>query len=188
MSSSPTPNNSRSTASVPLHGAAVTAILKLLNHQGLMTVATNSPEGQPHISTLGYDNDGLNLYFMTARDSEKRRNLLADSRLSVAIRGRAEEGEAVGLSIEGRAQEVQSPDELKALEARIKARTPDQAPFAPAHEDAVVFKLAPHRIKAVAVIEGHSRTVSFSIGKADLADEALDRAKPYAPSAIARLF
>lgn len=170
--------------SIPLHGGAVAAILKLLDGQGLMSLATNSPEGQPHVSTVGYVNDGLNLYFTTASDSEKRRNLVADSRAGVAIRGHAEEGEAVGLSIEGRARAVESAEDLAALEARIAARNPGQAPFAPGQGEAVVFKLVPHRIKAVAVVEGQSQAVDFVIGEAELAGATVT----YEPSAIARLF
>ena len=62
----------------PIHGAAVAAILKLLNGQHLMTLACNRSDGRPQASTLGYLNDGLNLYFVTARDSEKLRNITAD--------------------------------------------------------------------------------------------------------------
>lgn len=169
---------------VPLHGGAVAAILKLLNHQTLMTLATNSPDGQPHISTLGYANDGLNIYFVTARDSEKRGNLLADSRAAVAVRGRAEEGEAIGISVEGRVQAVENQAEIETLYRQIQTRTPDQAPFAPGHQDAVVFKLVPHAIKAVAVVDGHSRAQTFTIGDV----EAATRGLAYEPSAIARLF
>lgn len=173
---------------VPLHGGAVAAILKLLNHQVLMTLATNDPDGQPHISTLGYANDGLNIYFVTARDSEKRANLLADPRASVAIRGRAEEGEAIGISVEGRAVTITNAEEISALNAMIQARTPDQAPFAPEHDDAVVFKLVPHMIKAVAVVEGHSRAQAFTIGDAEAATQGLAPGLGYEPSAVARLF
>ena len=169
---------------IPLHGGAVAAILKLLNHQTLMTLASLSPEGRPHASTLGYANDGLNLYFATSRASEKYRNLTSDSRVAVAIRGRAEEGEAIGVSIEGRAHPVEDAAELKTLYQQIQARNPDQSPFAPGDQDAVVFKLVPHTIKAVAVIESHSRAQVFSIGDVDAA--TLDA--PYEPSAVARLF
>lgn len=169
---------------IPLHGGAVAAILKLLDSQTLMTLGTNSPEGQPHLSTLGYANDGLNLYFITARGSEKRRNILADPRVAVAIRGRAEEGEAVGLSIEGRAAAVEDPAEIAALEARVEARTPQQAPFAPCSDDVVVVKVVPQILKAVAVVDGRSQAQTFSIGDPDRAIEGVS----YSPSAVARLF
>ena len=63
---------------IPIHGAAVAAVLKLLDGQRLMTLASNRADGRPQASTLGYLNDGLNLYFVTARDSEKLRNITAD--------------------------------------------------------------------------------------------------------------
>lgn len=169
---------------VPIHGGAVAAILKLMDGQALMTLASNRPDGRPHASTLGYVNDGLNLYFVTSRGSEKRRNILADPRVSVVIRGRAEEGEAVGLSIDGQAHEVQDTENLAALQQRVHQRSPDQAPWAPQNEDVVVIKVIPELIKAVAVINGRSRTQAFSLGDVDPVSPPLG----YEPSAIARLF
>jgi nitroimidazol reductase NimA-like FMN-containing flavoprotein (pyridoxamine 5'-phosphate oxidase superfamily) len=94
----------------PIHGGAVAAILKLLDSQKLMTLAVNRADGRPQAATLGYLNDGLNLYFVTARDSEKLKNMTADPRVGVAVRGVGEEGEAVGVSIDGRAEEVTDGD------------------------------------------------------------------------------
>ncbi|MGH7019252.1 MAG: pyridoxamine 5'-phosphate oxidase family protein [Brevundimonas sp.] len=169
---------------IPIHGAAVAAILKLMDGQRLMTLASNRADGRPQASTLGYLNDGLNLYFVTARDSEKLRNLTADPRVGVAIRGAAGEGEAVGLSIDGRAEEVTDGAEVQRLNDLIIARSPDISPYAPGGDSVAVVKVIPEQVEAVAVIDGRSRAQTFSIGDPDRVVHGVS----YEPSAVARLF
>ena len=168
----------------PIHGAAVAAILKLLNRQHLMTLACNRADGRPQASTLGYLNDGLNLYFVTARDSEKLHNIIADPRVGVAIRGVAGEGEAVGVSIDGRAEEVTDGDEVQRLNDLIIARSPDVSPYAPGGDAVAVVKVIPELVEAVAVVDGRSRAQTFSSGDPDHVAHGVS----YEPSAVARLF
>lgn len=168
----------------PIHGGAVAAVLKLVSSKNLMTLAVNRPDGRPHAATLGYMNDGLNLYFITAKDSEKLSNILADPRVGVAIRGRAEEGEAVGVSIDARAAVVSDASEIQRIFKLIMERAPHIAPWAPGEGEVVVVKVIPETIEAVAVLQGRSRTQVYSIGDPQEAVEGVS----YEPSAVARLF
>ncbi|MGI4819413.1 MAG: pyridoxamine 5'-phosphate oxidase family protein [Janthinobacterium lividum] len=170
--------------SEPIHGGAVAAILKLISSKHLMTLAVNRPDGRPHAATLGYVNDGLNLYFITSKDSEKLANLTADPRVGVAIRGRADEGEAVGVAIDGRAQIVSDQSEIDRLFKTILEKAPEIRPWAPGPGQSVVVKVIPESIEAVAVIEGQSRAQTYAIGDADAAVQGI----PYEPSAVAKLF
>lgn len=172
------------TSVTPIHGGAVAAILKLLNSQTLMTLSANRADGRPQAVTLGYLNDGLNLYFVTARDSEKLRNIVADPRVGVAVRGVAGEGEAVGVSIDGRAEEVVDADEVSRLNDLIISRSPEVSPWAPGGDAVAVVKVIPEEIEAVAVIDGRSRAQTFSIGDPDRVAQGIS----YEPSAVARLF
>lgn len=168
----------------PIHGNAVAAVLKLIGSKNLMTLAVNRPDGRPHAATLGYMNDGLNLYFITAKDSEKLSNLTADPRVGVAIRGRAEEGEAVGVAIDGRASVVGDLAEIERIFSLILERAPQIQPWAPGLGETVVVKVIPESIEAVAVVDGRSRAQTYSIGDPDTAVEGVR----YEPSAVARLF
>jgi nitroimidazol reductase NimA-like FMN-containing flavoprotein (pyridoxamine 5'-phosphate oxidase superfamily) len=179
-----TDSSPASSGVTPIHGAAVVAILKLLDGQRLMTLASNRADGRPQASTLGYLNDGLNLYFVTARDSEKLRNIIADPRVGVAIRGVGAEGEAVGVSIDGRAEEVTDGDEVKRLNDLIITRSPDVSPYAPGGHSVAVVKVIPEQIEAVAVEGGRSRAQTFSIGD----PERVVQGVSYEASAVARLF
>lgn len=168
----------------PIHGRATLAILKLLGRQSLMTLAVNRPDGRPHAATLGYMNDGLNLYFITAKDSEKAANIAADPRVGVAVRGDAEEGEAVGVSIDGRAKIVTDMAEIEHVLGLILERAPEVSPWAPGPGQSVVVKVIPETIEAVAVIDSRSHAETYSIGDPVAAVAEVS----YEPSAVARLF
>lgn len=168
----------------PIHGRAAQAILKLISGHSLMTLAVNRPDGRPHAATLGYMNDGLNLYFITAKDSEKASNIVADPRVGVAIRGDAEEGEAVGVSIDGRAAILTDMAEIEHVLGLILERAPEISPWAPGEGRTVVIKVIPETIEAVAVIDSRSHAQTYSIGDSEAATVGLT----YEPSAVARLF
>ena len=168
----------------PIHGRAALAILKLLGSQSLMTLAVNRPDGRPHAATLGYMNDGLNIYFITAKGSEKAANIAADPRVGVAIRGDAEEGEAVGVAIDGRASIVTDVAEVEHVLTLILERAPQISPWAPGIGQTVVVKVIPETIEAVAVIDSRSHAQTYSIGDPVAAVAGVR----YEPSAVARLF
>ena len=50
-------------------------ILELLSEHRIMTIATIRPDGWPQATTVGYANEGLTLYFLCGKDSQKAMNL-----------------------------------------------------------------------------------------------------------------
>ena len=59
-------------------------ILELLDRHRVMSMATLRPDGWPQVTTVGYVNVGLTLYFLCGRDSQKAANLARDDRVSLA--------------------------------------------------------------------------------------------------------
>ena len=59
-------------------------ILELLDRHRVMSIATLRPDGWPQVTTVGYANVGLTLYFLCGRDSQKAANLARDDRVSLA--------------------------------------------------------------------------------------------------------
>ena len=59
-------------------------ILELLDRHRVMSIATLRPDGWPQVTTVGYVNVGLTLYFLCGRDSQKAANLARDDRVSLA--------------------------------------------------------------------------------------------------------
>lgn len=150
----------------PIHGRAVTAIVDLLDRERLMTLACNRPDGWPQATTVGYLNEGLNLYFIIARTSQKFANLQADPRASVAIRfesgGR---GDGVGVSMAGRVAEVVDPAAVERLNRRVVERYPDVHVYCPSSDAVAVMHFRPTVISPVGVVHGRSNAETFSVGE-----------------------
>ena len=156
----------------PIHGAAVVTIVRLLDHERLMSLAVNRPDGWPQVTTVGYLNDGLNLYFVTGRESQKLANLQIDPRVSVSIHSAIEVGGAVGLSMAAHAIEVADPIEVDRLNHLMAKRWPGISIYCPATSSVVIIQLKPKVICAISVSEGRSRTECFSLGSAAAPREA----------------
>lgn len=164
----------------PIHGAAMETIARLLEHERLMSVATNRPDGWPQVTTVGYINEGLNLYFVTGRESQKLANLQADPRVSIAIHSNIAVGGAVGVSMAARAVEVSDPAEVERLNRLMFARWPQVSVYCPATSSIAIIRLKPELISTITASAGRSQTECFSLGDAV--------ASPDAVSAEARLF
>ncbi len=149
-----------SAAPTPIHGRAVTAIVDLLNRERLMTLAVNRPDGWPQATTVGYLNDGLNLYFIVARSSQKFANLTLDSRASIAIRSES----GVGLSMGGRVVEVVDPEAVERLNQQVIQRYPDVHVYSPSGDAVAVLHFRPSIISATGVVGGRSDAETFTIG------------------------
>lgn len=153
-------------AEPPIHGPAVSATVELLDRERLMSVGCNGPDGWPHVTTVGYMNEGLNLYFVIARTSRKLAMLEADPRASVAIySGGGGDGDAVGLSMAGRVVEVTDPVAIARLNLKVAERFPGVHVYAPAGDTVAVLHFTPSRVSAVGVIDGRSRTQTFTLGE-----------------------
>ena len=154
---SPTPNP------IPMPGGAVGAVVALLDSCRLMAIGVNRPDGWPQVTTVGYVNEGLNLYFVTARDSQKLANIKADPRVSVSIHSEAVNGDAVGVSMAAVAEEVTDPMAVERLNQQVVARYADLRVFGPGADAVAVVSLRPEIVSPVGVKEGRSKAQSFSL-------------------------
>jgi PPOX class probable F420-dependent enzyme len=103
-------------------------ILTLLDQHRIMTIATLRPDGWPQATTVGYANEGLTLYFLCGKDSQKAANLARDDRVSLTIdHDSPQVMKITGLSMAARAQAVADPGEArKAMELLMK-KYPEQS-------------------------------------------------------------
>ena len=110
-------------------GSPEARVNAILAGQHLMSVATLRPDGWPQTTLVNYLADGLTLYFLVAQDSQKRANIAADPRVSIAIGGDTD-GPPQGLSLAGHASLIDDPLWVEALNRRIWG-TPEFARFEP---------------------------------------------------------
>jgi general stress protein 26 len=153
----------------PIPGGAVAAVIALLEAERLLSLAVNRPDGWPQATTVGYVNEGLNLYIVVARTSQKLANMQADPRVSVAIRSEARQGDAIGVSMAARATEITDPVLIERLDRSVRKRYPDMHVFGPGADSIAVVHLSPEVISPVSVIAGRSDTQTFSLQPIDAA-------------------
>lgn len=122
-------------------------ILQILDAHRIMTIATLRSDGWPQATTVGYVNDGLEVYFMCGRDSQKARNLARDDRVSATIDHDTPDPMAiVGLSLAARALPV---TDAAAIRRTMLELLPKKYPEYQGMMDTVkldevaVFRLAP---------------------------------------------
>ena len=142
-------------------------MLALLDQHRIMTIATLRPDGGPQATTVGYANDGLTLYFLCGRDSQKAANLARDDRVSLAIDHDTDEIMSItGLSMAARAQAVTDPAEGARIMRMLTAKYPEQplpGPM-PSPEEVSIFRVTP---KIISVLDysrgfGHTDLVTYA--------------------------
>lgn len=84
--------------------------VEILDKYRLMTIATLRPDGWPQATMVSYANEGLLLYFIISRQSQKYANIDRDSRVSIVIgRDFDDPADIKALSIAANASEVRDP-------------------------------------------------------------------------------
>ncbi len=82
-------------------------IVDLLNDHRIMTIATNRDDGWPQATVVSYVNDGLIIYCLTSRDTQKFHNIMRDPKGFAGHRqGLSATAANQGLSIAAHAVEV----------------------------------------------------------------------------------
>ena len=137
-------------------------ILKLLDENRIMTVATLRPDGWPQATTVGYVNDGLTLYFLCGLDSQKAHNLARDNRLSLTIDHDASQiMEITGLSMAAHAEPVLDRDEAMRILSMLPQKYPAQSDFPlemPSPEQIRIFRVTPTVISVLDYTKGFGHT------------------------------
>jgi nitroimidazol reductase NimA-like FMN-containing flavoprotein (pyridoxamine 5'-phosphate oxidase superfamily) len=136
-------------------------ILSLLDQHRTMTLATVRPDGWPQATTVGYANDGLDLYFLCGLQSQKAANLALDERVSLTIdHDTPQVMEIKGLSMAGRAKVVTDPGEMEKAGRLLLAKYPPQigAPPTPGTADVRFFRVTPTVISVLDYTKGFGHT------------------------------
>ena len=97
----------------------------ILDQYRLMTLATLRADGWPQATMVSYANEGLLLYFIISRASQKYANIDRDSRVSIVVgRDFDDPAEIKALSIAANASEVRDPAQRKRAIGLILERHP----------------------------------------------------------------
>jgi PPOX class probable F420-dependent enzyme len=137
-------------------------VLTLLDQHRNMSIATLRPDGWPQATTVGYANEGLTLYFLCARDSQKAANLARDNRVSLTIDDDTPQVmDITGLSMAARAQVVDDPTEADKALRLLMLKYPEQKSLPlpmPTPADVRIFRLTPTVISVLDYSKGFGHT------------------------------
>jgi nitroimidazol reductase NimA-like FMN-containing flavoprotein (pyridoxamine 5'-phosphate oxidase superfamily) len=147
-------------------------IIDLLNQHRIMTVATNRPDGWPQATVVSYANDGLIIYCLISRDSQKFTNIKRDPRVSLAIaKDYTQPLQIKGLSFAARAVEVADQGEIEHAAAVILHRYPEYKVM-PRPDPAAVptFRLTPEIVSILDYSKGFGHSDLVRVSDSDLAE------------------
>lgn len=139
-------------------------ILALLDEHRTMTIATLRPDGWPQATTVGYANEGMQLWFLCGLDSQKAKNLARDDRVSITIDHDTADIMAItGLSMAARARRVTDRAEAEKVLGMLPRKYPDAPPSTaalkmPTPDDVALFRVEPEVISVLDYTKGFAHT------------------------------
>ena len=152
-------------------------VLRIMDDNRTMAVATLRADGWPQATTVGYVHDDLAIYFAVASDSQKLANIRRDRRVSIAIGHAAPGDRAVrGLSLAANAREVSDWREVARLNDLIRERYPEIDVFAPRDSNSAVLTAEPVLVSLVDEAEGLKAPVLLTVSKSAELSPAADGA------------
>ncbi|MDZ5620481.1 pyridoxamine 5'-phosphate oxidase family protein [Nocardioides sp. HM23] len=104
-------------------------VLALLAENLKVQVASNGPDGVPHLSTLFYIVRDGKIAFWTYARSQKIRNLERDPRVSALVEDGTDYFELRGVSIKGKAEIVRDYDGIFSIGSEVATRMVDAESF-----------------------------------------------------------
>ena len=140
--------------------ALKTFILKLLKQHNIMSLATTRADGFPQATTVGYANDGLDLYFCCDRVSQKVRNLRRSDKVSLTIDHDTRNWVHIkGLSMRARARVLSKPGEVTRAFELIARKFPEMRKISKEDlADTAFVKVTPKVISVLDYSKGFGHT------------------------------
>ena len=150
-------------------------ILRLLAEHRPMTLATVRPDGWPQATTVGYASEGLVLYFLCGRQSQKATNIAGDNRISLVIDHDSSDPMGIeGLSMAARAYPVTDPTETARVLELFAAKFPEYRSLPqPDPAEMRLFMVMPEVISLLDYRKGFGHSDLVTVTEADRDKESL---------------
>ena len=135
-------------------------ILAILSGAQDMTIATVRPDGYPQATTVGYVHDDVKIYFGTAADSQKARNIARCDKVSLTVNLPYDRWEGIlALSMGARAALVTDRAEMAKVGRLMLKKFPQGADFGPEDADAIaIFSVKPVVVSVLDYRKGFGHT------------------------------
>ena len=140
--------------------------IEILDSHRTMAISTLRPDGWPQTTIVGYANDGLTLYFLIFRSSQKFHNITADNRVALAVGGNAKDlSQLTAVYAGAHALEVTDPGKRSDAWRLLVSRHPKLIEFEFPDEAETAMMMA--ECKYVSVLDyrkGPGHTEEFIVG------------------------
>jgi nitroimidazol reductase NimA-like FMN-containing flavoprotein (pyridoxamine 5'-phosphate oxidase superfamily) len=152
-------------------------VREILDSHRLMALATVRPDGWPQVTLVGYVNEGLRLYFIVSRRSQKLHNILNDERVSIAIGADARDPADIrGLSMSARISEVTDAARWQEIYELLLRRRPEYAGLRkPDPRTAAILRASPEVISVLDYSKGFGHADTLIVGAEDIVTMAAAR-------------
>lgn len=148
----------------PLPAAERRAAIELLDQEHLMTLAVLGPDGWPRAMTVGFYNEELDIYLVTARDSDKLAAIGSDPRVALAIRHEiGQPGDGLALSMTGRAEEVFDAALAERINQAVIQRYREGHLYCPQQRSVAIVHVRPATIVLARARSGRSVTDAYRV-------------------------
>ncbi len=146
--------------------------IALLDQHRIMTIATNRPDGWPQATVVSYVNDGLIIYCVIGRDSQKHANIARDPRVSLAIANDYPQPLQIrGLSIAARAEISTDPGEREHAQEILFKRYPEYKIMPPPDPaELPLLRITPQIVSLLDYSLGFGHTDLLQVTENDLAE------------------
>ncbi len=160
--------------------------VEILNAHRKMAISTLRPDGWPQTTIVGYANDGLTLYFLVFRSSQKLSNIRHDRRVSFAAGGdESDLSKATAVYAAAHASELIDPGERAYGWDVLMSRHENLRAFElPDRTRAAMIKAECKHISVVDYREGLGHTEEIAVGADETVDSRETRTEEWGATAV----
>lgn len=140
--------------------------IRILNERRTMAISTVRPDGWPQTTIVGFANEGLLIYFMIFRSSQKFANIERDQRVSIAVGEEPKDlRELQAVFASALASEVTDPNQRGHAWDLLSRRHPNLADFElPERSDAAMMRAHLRHVSVLDYTKGYGHTDAFTVG------------------------
>jgi nitroimidazol reductase NimA-like FMN-containing flavoprotein (pyridoxamine 5'-phosphate oxidase superfamily) len=151
--------------------------VEILDANRIMAIATVQTDGWPQATIVGYANEGILIYFMISRTSQKFANIERDNRVSLAIGRDFHDPRSIkGLSIAAHASEVTDSDQRARALKLLLDQHPGLKKLVPKNLDkSIVMRAAPAILTIIDYSKGFGHSDVLTVGPGSRVAMTADR-------------
>jgi nitroimidazol reductase NimA-like FMN-containing flavoprotein (pyridoxamine 5'-phosphate oxidase superfamily) len=160
--------------------------IEILDSNRTMAISTVRPDGWPQTTIVGYANDGLLIYFLISRTSQKLANIQNNDRVAIAVGQEPKDmREAKAVYAGAHASEVTDPKQREHAWHLLEQRHPNLANYEPpAPADAALMRAMCKYISILDFSQGFGHTDGLTVGDSGITTMDPARTDDWGMSAV----